>query len=589
MQKSGFTIMRKLIGLLKPLIHVITITISMGIVGFLCSIFITIFGGVGLLNIIGFSTGISNKTIFIVVAVLAIMRGVLRYAEQASGHYIAFKILAVLRDRVYVALRRLAPAKLEGKEKGNLISIITTDIELLEVFYAHTIAPIMIAILTSLIMVIFIGHYSWVLAIVALLSYGMVGFIIPMLNGKYGRETGRKYREDFGKLNSYVLESLYGLTETIQYEDGENRLDQIRKKSHGLDVYQEKLKRKEGVTKAATDAVILLCDLTILFVGIGLMKAGNIEFDGVLIPTIALMSSFGPVVALSNLSNNLLQTLASGERVLSILEEEPVLPEVVGGVDIASQQLDGMSMNGVSFDYEDQQVLSNISLDIPKQGIIGLHGRSGSGKSTLLKLMMRFWDAEEGSITLNCSDQYVSDEKMSCDGKSSVEQRAEKASLVENVCDRKTSIQEMNTANLRDLESYMTQDTFLFDDTIEENIKIGNLSATHEQVVEAAKKASIHDFIMTLPNGYDTKAGELGSSLSGGEKQRIGLARAFLHDAPMLLLDEPTSNLDSLNEAMILKVLKEECKTKSVVLVSHRASTMNIADRVYKIESGRMS
>lgn len=558
MRKSGFTIMLRLVGLLKPLLHVITITISMGIVGFLCSIFITIFGGFGILNLLGIETGMSNQTIFIVVAVLAVMRGILRYAEQASGHYIAFKILAVLRDRVYVALRRLAPAKLEGKEKGNLISIITTDIELLEVFYAHTIAPIMIAILTSLIMLIFIGQYSWILAVIAGVSYAIVGIIIPMLNGKYGRETGRKYREDFGKLNSYVLESLYGLSETIQYADGENRLEQIRKKSDGLDVYQEKLKHKEGVTKAATDAAILLCDLAILFVGIGLMKANIIGFDAVLISTIALMSSFGPVVALSNLSNNLLQTLASGERVLSILEETPILEEVTEGKTVAREKFEGMTINDVSFSYADEQVLTDLSLTVPKQGIIGLHGRSGSGKSTLLKLMMRFWDTDQGSVEINA------------DGK-------------------KINVKEVNTNNLRDLESYMTQDTFLFADSIEENIKIGNLAATHEQVVEAAKKASVHDFIMTLPNGYDTKVGELGSTLSGGEKQRIGLARAFLHDAPVLLLDEPTSNLDSLNEAMILKVLQEECKTKGVVLVSHRASTMNIADQVYKIQSGRMS
>lgn len=558
MRKSGFTIMLKLVGLLKPLLHVITITISMGIVGFLCSIFITIFGGFGMLNLIGIPTGMSNKTIFIVVAILAVMRGVLRYAEQASGHYIAFKILAVLRDRVYVALRRLAPAKLEGKEKGNLISIITSDIELLEVFYAHTIAPIMIAILTSLIMLIFIGQYSWILAAIACVSYAIVGIVIPIINGKYGRETGRQYREDFGKLNSYVLESLYGLSETIQYADGENRLNEIRKKSDGLDVYQEKLKRKEGVTKAATEAVILLCDLAMLFTGIGLMKAGIIGFDGVLISTIALMSSFGPVVALSNLSNNLLQTLASGERVLAILEETPILEEVTEGKTVAREQFDGMTVNDVSFSYDDEEVLSDISLTIPKHGIIGLHGRSGSGKSTLLKLMMRFWDTNQGSVELKTKGKNI-------------------------------NVKDVNTSNLRDLESYMTQDTFLFADSIEENIKLGNLNATHEQVVEAAKKASVHDFIMTLPKGYDTKVGELGSTLSGGEKQRIGLARAFLHDAPVLLLDEPTSNLDSLNEAMILKVLQEECKKKAVVLVSHRASTMNIADQVFHIKSGRMS
>lgn len=558
MYRSGWTIMRKLMRLLRPLLHVIAITISMGVAGFLCSIFITIFGGYGMLNLIGIPTGLTNRIIYIVVAILAVLRGILRYAEQASGHYIAFKILAVLRDRVFVALRKLAPAKLEGKEKGNLISVITTDIELLEVFYAHTIAPIVIAFITSMFMVVFIGQHHWLLATVAALAYVMVGIVIPWFNGTYGRNVGRMYREKFGELNSYVLESLYGISETIQYADGTYRLDQIRKRSNGLDEEQEKLKQKEGVAKAITDAVILLCDLSMLFVGIMLMKKGIIGFDGVLISTIALMSSFGPVVALSNLSNNLLQTLASGERVLSILEETPLLEEITEGNCIAKEAFQGIAIDDVSFTYDSEQVLTDVSFKVPKQGILGLHGQSGSGKSTLLKLMMRFWEIDQGSIQICCDENAI-------------------------------PIKQVNTANLRELMSYMTQDTFLFAESIEDNIKIGNLNATHEQVVEAAKKAAVHDFIMTLPEGYNTNVGELGDTLSGGERQRIGLARAFLHDAPVLLLDEPTSNLDSLNEAMILKVLQEECKKKAVVLVSHRASTMNIAEHVYRIDHGRMS
>ena len=550
-KKSGLKVMMQLVGMVKPLLHIMSITVIMGVIGFLCSIFITILGGFALLNVLGLDTGFSTNALLVTVVILAIIRGALRYAEQASGHYIAFRLLALIRDKVFKALRRLAPAKLEGRDKGNLISIITTDIELLEVFYAHTIAPITIAIITSIILIIFIGQYSLILALVALAAYIAVGYIVPQITSKLGREDGREYRKAFGDLNSYLLDSLRGIRETIQFDDGQHRLNTIIRKSDELDKLQEKLKKHEGTSKAITDSVILLFSLGMLFISIYLHSTGSIEFNAVFICTITMMSSFGPVVALSNLSNNLLQTLASGERVLSILEETPIVEEVTNGV---NANFEGAEFKDVSFSYDDEKILSNFNISIEKNKIIGITGKSGSGKSTFLKLLMRFWDRESGNINISNKD-----------------------------------IKSINTSSLRNLEAYVTQETYLFKDSIEANIKISKPDATHEEVIEAAKKASIHDFIISLPQGYDTKISELGTSLSGGERQRIGIARAFLHNSPLLLLDEPTSNLDSLNEGIILKSIKEECNEKTVLLVSHRKSTMNIVDKEFSVEHGRVS
>ena len=557
MRRHGGVIMYKLVGLVKPLLHIMAITITMGVIGFLCSIFITIFAGFGILNLLGYQTPVNNETILVCLVAFAVLRGVLRYAEQASGHYIAFKLLAIIRDQVFGALRRLAPAKLEGKEKGNLISLITTDIELLEVFYAHTIAPICIAIITSILMACFIGRYHKMLAIVALVSYVIVGAIIPWMNSKFGRETGREYRERFGALNSYVLENLRGIRETIQYGIGEERIKTMTGMSKELDMFQGKLKRKEGMTKGVTESAVLFCSLAMLFTAVHYAKQGQIGFDGVLISVISLMSSFGPVFALSNLSNNLLQTFAAGERVLAILEEAPMVEEVTEGASVPANY-EAVHVEGVSFAYEEEKILDEVSMSVASDEIVGIWGKSGSGKSTLLKLIMRFWDVESGTISFQKNQKDV------------------------NVAD-------IITAKLRKNIGYMTQETFLFEDTIAANIKLAKPEVSEEEMIAAAKKASIHDFITGLPEGYDTMVTELGASLSGGEKQRIGLARAFLHDADLLLLDEPTSNLDSLNEAVILKVLKEEVKQKAVVIVSHRASTMNVADKIYTMKQGRVS
>ena len=554
-RRSGVQIMSQLIGLVKPMLPIMLAAIFLGTLGYLCAIFLTIIAAGAVVTITD-GSGISGSLFFLLIA-LAVLRGILHYAEQYCNHFIAFKLLAVIRHKVFAALRKLCPAKLEGRDKGNLISIITTDIELLEVFYAHTISPIAIAILTSLAMIGFIGHFHWCAGLFALGAYLCVGLVIPLWNGRRSGSQGMEYRNAFGELNSFVLESMRGLDETIQYGYGEEREKQMEERSVSLGNMQKELSRMEGGQRAVTNLVILLCSFGMLFLMLALYGKGAVGFEAVVICTVAQMGSFGPVVALSSLSNNLNQTLASGERVLSILEEKPMVEEVPEN-DAGKQQSDmnftGASAQHVTFAYEDEVILKDYSINLNPGKIIGIHGASGSGKSTLLKLLMRFWDVNQGTIEVNGFE-----------------------------------IRQIPTRTLRDMESYVTQETHLFHDSIANNIAIGKPGASREEIMEAAKKASIHDFIQTLPDGYDTKVGELGDTLSGGEKQRIGIARAFLHDAPFLLMDEPTSNLDSLNEGIILKSIREACKSRTVVLVSHRKSTMNVADEVYEMENGRVS
>ena len=546
MRRSSFKVMMKLIVLVKPLSGIMLLAILMGLLGHLAASLITIFSGYAVLNVLGFDSGMTMTVVFISISVFAIVRGLLRYAEQASNHYIAFKLLALIRDKVFSSLRRLAPAKLDGKDKGNLISIITSDIELLEVFYAHTISPVCIAILFSSLIVIFIGSFNIILAIIAVIAFVTIGGIIPLFINKLSGDLGSKQRRKAGELSSYVLESLRGLDETIQYEQGEDRLEHTYAKTQELLKIEEKLKRVAGMGSGITNVAIIFFDITMLLVGYYLS-----DFETAVICTLALMSSFGPVVSLSALGSTLQNTLASGNRVLDILEEEPIVKDISGKKEVV---FTGAEAESVTFSYGNERILNDFSLDIPLSKIIGIVGVSGSGKSTLLKLFMRFWPVEKGSISL--SD---------------------------------VSVDQINTDNLREMESFMTQETYLFHDSIKNNLLISKRNATDEELVSACKKASIHDYIMSLPKGYDTEVGELGDTLSGGERQRLGLVRAFLHDAPFMLLDEPTSNLDSLNEAVILRSLEKERGDKAIVIVSHRKSTTSIADKVYQVEQGRVS
>lgn len=544
--------MRRLIVELDSLAPIMAITITMGVLGYLAAIAIAVLGSVAIGTTLGDITFISFKSSIIVMLVCAVLRGLLRYAEQLSGHYIAFKILAILRDKIFTKLRKLAPAKLESKEKGNLISLITSDIELLEVFYAHTIAPIAIAILTNLIITIVLYLINPLFGILGAVFFLIVGFVIPYVSSMIAKEAGVEYRKDFAESNSYLLDSLRGLKEILLFNNGKKTLDKINENSINLNKSMHKIKDHEGIIKALTDLTVMIAILTFVAVGFGEYISGSISFSEMIIGIVIIASSFGPVVALSNLSNNLLHTFACAERLFDLLDEKPYVEEISGEETVESNSIE---YSNVTFAYPGriEDVLSNVSLDIKKGDKVALIGKSGIGKSTFVKLLMRFWDVNEGSIKID-----------------------------------NKNIKDIPTKSLRESQTLVSQETYLFDDTIMENIKIGNRNATNEEVIKAAKKASIHNFIETLPQGYNTKVGELGGLLSSGEKQRIGLARAFVNEGNVLILDEPTSNLDTLNEAEILKSIKENCMEKTILLISHRKSTTAVCDKVFKIEDRKI-
>ena len=541
----------RMLKLVKPLSGFMILAVTLGTLGFLTAEFIPILGGEAILIGLGIQTNLSWHMLIGLLLSFAVLRAIFRFSEQRTNHYIAFTLLAIIRDRVFKALRRLCPAKLEGRDKGDLISLITSDVELLEVFYAHTISPICIAIVSETVMCLFIGSFHPLLGIIALISFLLVGAVLPVIISKRSGTTGDELRAQSGQLSAHMLESIRGIDDTLQYSYGEKRLKEISDKTRALSERQGVLSKLTGTNMAIANMLILISDIAMLLVCTWLYQSGQVEFDGFLIPLIALMSSFGPVTALAALGTTLQSTVASGARVLAIIDEEPETEDITGK---APADFGGAEVKAVSFAYAGENVLNNVSLEIPKGKITGIVGKSGCGKSTLLKLLMRFWKAGEGEVSVSGRN-----------------------------------INEINTADLRDMQSYMTQDTQLFKDTIANNIRIGKMDASDEEVMNACKKASIHGFIMTLPKGYETEVGELGSTLSGGERQRIGLARAFLHNAPFMLLDEPTSNLDSLNEAVILKSLKEEAEEKTILLVSHRESTMRIAEKVLAMEGGRIS
>ena len=547
--RSNLSCMARLITLVGPLTGVMLLAITLGVLGFIAATLIPVLGGVGILSVLNHQDTL--PLIFLVAALCALLRGVFRYGEQTCNHYIAFKLLAILRQKVFAALRRLAPAKLDRRDKGDLISVITSDIELLEVFYAHTISPAAIALVMSLLTTAFLAWFHWAYGVLALLAYATVGILLPVLASRRSGDTGNRMRQKAGQLSAFVLDSLRGVDETIQYHGQAQRLGELEGRTDDLSRVQQDMSRITGTNTAVTHTVIWLYDLALLALGLVLLEQGQVNFGGVLLPLITLMSSFGPVVALANLGATLQSTFAAARRVLDILDETPVVEEVSGQ---SATRFHGAACEDLTFSYGGETILDGLTLDFPKGKVVGIVGRSGSGKSTLLKLLMRFWDRQSGEVTISERD-----------------------------------VRNINTSDLRSMQGYMTQDTDLFHDTILKNILLARPDATREEVEEACKKASIHDFILTLPQGYDTPVGELGDTLSGGERQRLGLARAFLHNAPFLLLDEPTSNLDSLNEAEILRSLHRERDQRTVILVSHRRSTMGIADQVHSVEHGRVS
>ncbi|HAX73354.1 MAG TPA: thiol reductant ABC exporter subunit CydC [Firmicutes bacterium] len=551
-RRSGLYIMGRLIKELKPLIPVMMVTITMGVLGFLAAISITSFATLALGALIEGPTIIDFKTAIIIMVIAAVSRGLLRYVEQLSGHYIAFKILLILRDKVFSALRRLAPAKLEGKDKGNLISLITSDIELLEVFYAHTIAPIAIAMITNLIITIILYQIHFLFGVLAFVYFVIIGFIIPYFSSRQSKVAGVEYREVFGESNSYILDSLRGLKEVILFNQGNVRLKELNNKSKKLNESLSRIKNHEALISGTTDVIILMAILSFVGIGFYLYAIGTLSLTVVLVSIVIIASSFGPVVALSHLANNLLQTFACAERVFNILDETPVVDEVAGEMELELQEL---AFDSVTFAYPNQEdtIFEQTSVNIQKGEKIAIIGKSGIGKSTFIKLLMRYFDTNKGTVSIN-----------------------------------DIKINSIPTSTLRRKQTLMSQETYLFNDSIEANIRIGKPQATFEEVVVAAKKASIHEFIETLPNGYQTIVGELGGCVSSGEKQRLGLARAFLHNGDILILDEPTSNLDALNEGAILKSISEYGSDKTLVLISHRRSTTAICEDIYKLENKKI-
>lgn len=550
--RSNARVIWRMLGLVRPLSGFMVISVLCGVAGFCCATFLPVLAVWEACSIVlsqepPLSLGVCLGTL----ALMALLRGILRYAEQICNHYIAFKLLAHIRSEVFASLRRLAPARLSGVDRGSLISTLTSDIELLEVFFAHTISPVCIAALMLVVMVAFTGSFAWQLGLVMLVAQLVVGAVVPIMVFRVSGNGGRVVRDRAAGLSTFVLDGLRGLTEVLQFDVGASRLRTLDERSRRLAGAQRAVSAVGSTGSAAADAAIAAFSLAELLVGVNLHMAGVVDASAVAISAAAMLGSFGPAVALASLGSTLQGTLAAAHRVIDVLEEEPVVEEVSEGDTIS---FGGAAAKNASFSYGRKRILDNVTVEIPKGSIVGIAGKSGSGKSTLCRLMMRFWDVDRGQISI--SDQ---------------------------------RIDTIRTDNLRDMEALVEQDTYLFHQSIRDNLLIAKPHAIQSELDAACRAASVYDFIMGLPEGYDTEVGELGDTLSGGERQRLGLARAFLHDAPLLILDEPTSNLDSLNEGIILRSLDRQRRKRTVLLVSHRASTMAVADRVFSMDSGRVS
>ena len=550
--RSNARVIWRMLGLVRPLSGFMVISVLCGVAGFCCATFLPVLAVWEACSIVlrqepPLSLGVCLGTL----ALMALLRGILRYAEQICNHYIAFKLLAHIRSEVFASLRRLAPARLSGVDRGSLISTLTSDIELLEVFFAHTISPVCIAALMLVVMVAFTGSFAWQLGLVMLVAQLVVGAVVPIMVFRVSGNGGRVVRDRAAGLSTFVLDGLRGLTEVLQFDVGASRLRTLDERSRRLAGAQRAVSAVGSTGSAAADAAIAAFSLAELLVGVNLHMAGVVDASAVAISAAAMLGSFGPAVALASLGSTLQGTLAAAHRVIDVLEEEPVVEEVSEGDTIS---FGGAAAKNASFSYGRKRILDNVTVEIPKGSIVGIVGKSGSGKSTLCRLMMRFWDVDRGQISI--SDQ---------------------------------RIDTIRTDNLRDMEALVEQDTYLFHQSIRDNLLIAKPHAIQSELDAACRAASVYDFIMGLPEGYDTEVGELGNTLSGGERQRLGLARAFLHDAPLLILDEPTSNLDSLNEGIILCSLDRQRRKRTVLLVSHRAGTMAVADRVFSMDSGRVS
>ena len=552
LRRSGIKIAAGLAALLGSLSFVMVAAVVNGALGFFAAMGVTVFASFGVAKALGETVALSYGAIAAAAVACGVLRGVLRYFEQYGNHYIAFKLLAVLRDRIFSALRLLAPAKTEGRQKGNLIAMITSDIETLEVFYAHTVSPICIAAVVSVSVFLFVGlAASWYLALTALIGYVVIGIASPLRASAKLKAGGVNYRRGFASFNAFFLDSIKGIREIVLNNGGEERKKEVNRRSEDLLKETEKMKNSVAKNSAAVELLISLFIIASFAVGVLLVSEGTLSLGRMIIGVTAVFGSFGPVTALSALPGNLTQTFACGDRVLNLLEEQPAVQPVIGG---KTFRFDRVNVDRLSFAYNDEaEILKEICLNAKKGEIIGIVGKSGCGKSTLLKLLMRFREKNSGRIDYN-----------------------------------ETEIGEIDSVNLTDNVTMVPQNVWLFDETVEENLRIAKPEATAEELEAACRAAAIHERIVSLPDGYRTRVGFGGSRLSAGEKQRLGVARAFLRGSGLILLDEPTGNIDSLNEGILLKSLVNAKKDKCIILVSHRESTMSIADRIYRLENHRL-
>ncbi|MDA45901.1 ABC transporter ATP-binding protein [Listeria monocytogenes] len=540
---SEWTVIRWLLKFVKPLRGKMILAILLGIISNLSVILISLIGAYGILAVILAQPLNPYKWLFVMVG-CGVLRGVARYLEQYLNHDIAFRLLAIIRERIFSTLRKLGPARLSGKKSGDLITAITSDVEALEVFFAHTISPVFIALGTTIATVGFLGMYDTGLALILLLGQILVGVVLPMISYKRNKKIGTAYQTEFVGLNQAVMENIASLQDIFQFKLGEARLANLTDRGEKLNKQYKKRLRQGSELQILGEWVLIGTATLILVLG----SFWQLPLETILIGTVLSLSSFGSVLALNALGTALLTTFASGKRLYALTEEKPV---VTFNDPLELTDFESAELNKVCFSHDGKQaILSGLSLDLPKGKWLGIGGESGSGKSTLVKLLMRYWDPD-GEVNLN-----------------------------------NQPLPKITESSLHQIEGVMEQSTFLFEDTIGNNIRLGKKAATLDEVKKAARKAAIDKWIETLPEGYDTKIGGQARNLSDGERQRIGLARLFLHDAPLLLLDEPTSNLDYINEQAILNTLRSEIQDKTVLVISHRKTTLDLAEEQWLLENG---
>ncbi len=551
MKKNNFfSLLKGMLSLIKGKRYLIVLAVLVGTLGFLSAMGITFFAGLTILKLLGIDISLSFYWLIALILICGFLRGFLRYAEQYLNHYMAFTLLALVRNNLFSSLRKQGNKVLDDKNKGELLSILQSDTESLEVFYAHTITPFFIAILTEAIVLVLLGvliHYSF--SLLALVMYLLIGVLTPILFYLSNRKLGVQYRKALADSENNYLNACYGIKEILFFQKENEQAKILNDSTKSINSINKKLNDKTIIFSSITNVLILLGDLLIILLGGYLFKNGIISSYYIILGYMILATSFGPVVALSNLPANLTMSFASAKRILPLMYEEPKIKE--GEDDFEFNSLD---VKDVSFSYDDKkEVLKHISFSLNKGEIVGIEGKSGCGKSTLFKLLLHFEEVNNGTVEYNGKD--ISNYS--------------RESLSKNVV-------------------LFSQSTYLFKNTIRYNLKIAKQDASDEELFEALKKAGLEEKIRTLKDGLDTQINDLADNLSSGEKQRLGLARVFLADCPLILLDEATSNVDAYNEAYILSQLKKEKGNKAILLISHRSSSLSICDKVYHLKDGEL-